>query len=98
MASGELIARLDYAATDDYFTNAQNNHGTLVPSQDVIHGGITYAHGSGDWEIALQGRNLGDEFLVYDIGGNIFSNGVILPIVSAPRELQLRFKYHFGAN
>lgn len=98
LASGELIARLDYAATDDYFTNAQNNDGTLVPSQDVIHGGITYAHGSGDWEIALQGRNLGDEFLVYDIGGNIFSNGVILPIVSAPRELQLRFKYHFGAN
>ena len=96
MASGELIARLDYASTDDYFTNAQNAEGTLVPSQDVIHGGITYAHGSGDWEIGLQGRNLTDEFLIYDIVGSIFSNGVILPIVSPPRELQLRFKYHFG--
>ena len=89
LASGEFQARLDWRYMDEYYTNARNT--TLVPSYDVLNGRLAYIHQTG-WELALQGRNLTDEFYA----PHVFSPPDFDALyVAPPREIQLRFRYRF---
>ena len=95
VASGTITARLDYNDVDDYFADARNVAGTLVPSYSIVNGAVTYIHGSDRWEVALMGRNLADDVIIQEIFGNVTSQGVVTPYISPPRELTARLRYRF---
>lgn len=96
LGDGEAVARLDYSYSDEYYTTGQNTF--LTPSYELFNGSITYRPSSGNWELALQARNLLDEEYVTDIHGNLAEGGVQIMYVGPPREVSLRFKYNFGGK
>lgn len=96
LGDGEAVARLDYSYSDEYFTSAQNTF--LTPSYELFNGSIIYRPSSGNWELALQARNLLDEEYINDIHGNLAEGGVQIMYVGPPREVSLRFKYNFGGK
>ena len=91
VATGEIVARLDWNYSDDYFVDPANFPGSLVPSWSIYNGSVTYIHEAG-WEISLQGRNLTDEFYA----PHVFSPPDFDALyVAPPQELQMRFRYRF---
>lgn len=94
--TGRIVARLDHSFMDDYYANAQNVPGTLVPSRSVLNAGFTYAPESERWEAAVEVRNLTDRVIVEEVYGDLAANGVLMPILAPPREWAVRFRYNFG--
>lgn len=93
VGDGDVRARLDYFYTSGFYTGAENFIET--PSYEVFNGSLVYTPGSGDWEIALQARNLFDKFYALDRGGNANNDAVFTQIPGQPREIALRVKYLF---
>ena len=91
---GTLRARLDYTYNDEYFATAQNL--LVTPSYDVVNGFIGYTTGSGQWEFALQARNLLDDNYSVSTQGAFNSVGIFKSIPGTPREFVFRVKYMFG--
>lgn len=93
--SGELIARLDYYYSDDYFVEADNEPELFFDSYNLWNGSITYIHESGRWEASIQGRNITDEY--YKVSGfqNRNSHGWVQHFVGPPAEWAARVSFHF---
>lgn len=93
---GHLVARLDYFRTEDYFTEADNLPELFWPSYDVFNGSVTFISASEKWEVAVQGRNITDEFYLTSGGGsNLGEGGYANANVGAPAEWAGRFTYRF---
>ena len=92
LATGELTARLDVSFNDELYSTAQNQ--IITPSYTLINGSIVYSPSEADWELAIQGRNLGDE--VYsDWVYYSAEDGVTAEALNPPREVMARFTYRF---
>ena len=92
LASGELTARLDYTFNDDIFTTAQNE--IITPSYYLVNGSLVYTPNSGNWDFAIQGRNLTDEY-AFDTVGLSFTFGRVTSLLRPPQEIIGRFTYRF---
>lgn len=95
LGPGELIARLDYVHSDDYFVEAENEPDLLMPSCDLLNGSLTYVHESDKWEVALQGSNITDEFYTTFGVGTPATSGTTIITLGPPAEWTVRFKYRF---
>ena len=92
LPSGELTVRLDYSYNDELYATAQNE--VLIPSYSLLNGSIVYAPNEGNWEVALQGRNLADKFYAdYWFLGD--GTGTTNMNLEPPREIMGRFTYRF---
>lgn len=94
IGDGTLRARLDYSYSDEYFTGGTNQ--IINPSFDVVNGFIGYTTGDGNWEFALQARNLLDDWYTENRGGNFQANGTFSNVPNPPREVIFRVKYMFS--
>ncbi|MEE4204516.1 MAG: TonB-dependent receptor, partial [Halieaceae bacterium] len=56
----ELVASLDYAWRDEFWTNANNSAATFVEAYDIVNGRLGLRTTDGVWEAFLWGRNLAD--------------------------------------
>ena len=95
LSTGELIARLDYYYTDDYFSEADNLPEHLYGDYSLWNGSLTYVPRSEQWQVAIQGRNITDEY--YKFGGSqTFQNtGWVQHVVGPPAEWNVRYAYRF---
>lgn len=93
LAGGSVTARLDYSYMDDFYGGARNE--IITDSYEVFNGAITYTPESEKWELAIQARNLFDEFYAISRRGNTGA-GIFQQVVAPPREALVRFKYKFG--
>ena len=92
LPSGELTARLDYSYNGELYARAQNE--VIIPSYSLLNGSIVYAPNDGNWEVAIQGRNLADKFYAdywFFGDGDATTNRNLEP----PREIMGRFTYRF---
>jgi len=91
-AAGELTARLDVSYNDDIYTTAQNQ--VITPNYTLINGSIVYSPNEANWELALLGRNLGDE--VYSDWVYLGAEDSIIGMtMEPPREIMAKFTYRF---
>lgn len=93
LVTGTLTARVDYAYSDEFYITAQNN--ALTPDYDVFNGSVTYRPTAENWELALQARNLFDEYYVYGVYSNLEADSRLHATPAPPRQVILRFKYLF---
>ncbi len=62
-----MSTRLDYGWQDDVITARGDANNFLQESYGLLTARLTYAPAGGDWDIALFGTNLTDEY--YQTGG-----------------------------
>ena len=89
-----IVAKADYRYQDESFYDPDNNPITLVPDYSLVDARLAYTSPGGAHEIALWGKNLGDEDYVRHIysqrGGTIsFAN------YGAPRQVGLTYTYNY---
>ncbi|MCV6627610.1 MAG: TonB-dependent receptor, partial [Cellvibrionaceae bacterium] len=101
----ELMVRLDYTYSDDFYTDANNSReydliksGTTVQygwvdARDLIHARIALQGEAGDWAVSLWGRNLADEEYLTDTGRDFF--GTLRHFSGTPRTYGMEVEYNF---
>ncbi|MDG0979476.1 MAG: TonB-dependent receptor [Halieaceae bacterium] len=61
VAGGSLIFDVDYTYVDDQFTDPGNLPIDKIDSYSLVGAKAAYTPANEQWELALWGRNLGDE-------------------------------------
>ena len=95
LGSGATVAaKVDYRYQDESFYDPDNNAITLIPDYSLVDARLAYTSASGAYELALWGKNIGDEEYVMHIfsqrGGSIsFAN------YGAPRQVGFTFTYNY---
>ncbi len=82
MGPGYARARVDYQYTDDYFFDPSNNPEVLVDSYETVDARLSWQPDDEQWEVALWGKNLGDETYPDHI---IKNNGIGFTVFAPPR-------------
>ena len=95
VASGEIIARLDYSFTDDHFVEADNIPEASVENYSVFNAGLTFVHESEQWEISVQGRNITDELYWVEGGNSPTASGYVQKLLMPPAEWSASCRYRF---
>jgi outer membrane receptor protein involved in Fe transport len=93
--SGSLNFRLDYSWTDEYFMEAANDPFLLQDSFNVLNGAITWTSQSEQWELALQGLNITDEWYMTSPQASFINSGYVAPTVARPAQYSLRGTFSF---
>ena len=91
---GTLSTRLDYGWQDDVITARGDANNFLQEAYGVLSARLTYAPEGGDWDIALFGTNLTDEY--YQTGGFWIPPLQIRQFTLArPREIGITMRFNF---
>jgi iron complex outermembrane receptor protein len=100
----DLLARLDYAYSDSYFTDVNNvksqtlSTGVSVPfgsvsSNTLLNARLGLISHNGDWTVSLWARNLTDE--VYLTNNNRDFLGTLVNYYGTPRTFGIELEYKF---
>tara|TARA_R110000824_G_scaffold288508_2_gene476488 strand:+ start:58754 stop:60952 length:2199 start_codon:yes stop_codon:yes gene_type:complete len=94
-SNGDVVSiRADYGWTDEFVTIQDIRLQKLQESYGLLSGRITYTPLNADWNLAIWGRNLTNEW--YQLGGfGAFLGGVDQGVVSRPREYGLTLSMEF---
>ena len=95
LSTGDLVARVDYSYTDEYYSEAENLPEHLYGDYSLWNASLTYTHRSEKWQVALAGRNLADEYYKVSGSQSFSRTGWAQQVVGPPREWSLRFSYSF---
>jgi len=85
--------RTDFQYTDDFFFDPSNNPEVLVDSYSTVDARLSWRPNEEDWEVALWGKNLGDETYPMHI---IKNNGIGFTVFSPPRTWGATLRVRFG--
>ena len=96
IATGDLVARLDYFYNDDYFGEADNLPEHFFEGYSLLNASLTYFHSSEKWQVAIQGRNILDEYYKTNGSQTFLRTGWVQHAVGPPAEWSVRFKYYFN--
>lgn len=97
LAAGSLVtARVDYGWQDEYVTTLDEVRHSLQPAYGLLSARLAYVAPGDDWEVALSGTNLTNEF--YQLSGfqvpvPIFE--LDMGTVGRPREYAVSFRVNF---
>ncbi|NIB40837.1 TonB-dependent receptor [Pseudomaricurvus alkylphenolicus] len=92
---GALRSRLDWIWTDDQYFRIENTEDMMQQAYSRLNASVTYLEPMDRWDLTLGVRNLTDKD--YSTAGGITTvAGSNTANVSRPRELYLKFQYHFG--
>lgn len=94
VGAGALTFDVDYTYVDDQFTDPGNLDIDKIDSYGLIGARVAYTPESNDWEIALWGRNIGDE--EYNKVNNDNFLGTPRTVWGDPRLYGLTFTYFMG--
>lgn len=96
-SGGAIAARLDYGWIDGFFVHQDPRFQGAEASTDaygLLSGRITYASPDGNWEVAIFGTNLTDQW--YRLGGfYAVLGGVDQGVVARPREIGVSLRMEF---
>ena len=96
VASGEVVAQLDYNYRDDFYTNPNNAAINTVESYDLTNARIGYEPASGDWSVHAWVKNLNDnDDMIYASRSFL---GIPRGTYMEPRMTGLTVKCNFGAQ
>ena len=96
MASGEVVAQIDYNYRDDFYTNPNNAAINTVQSYDLTNARIGYEPASGNWSVHAWVKNLSDnDDIIYASRSFL---GLPRGTYMEPRMTGLTVKYNFGAQ
>ena len=88
-SGGSITTRLDYGWIDDFQTHTDARFQASTAANDaygLLSGRITYTTPAGNWDVAIHGTNLTDEF--YRMGGfSAVLGGLDMGVVGRPREI-----------
>lgn len=93
--AGSLNFRLDYSWTDEYFMEAANDRFLQQDSFNVLNGAITWTSQSEQWELALQGLNMTDEWYMTSPQSSFINSGYVAPTVARPAQYNVRATFRF---
>jgi iron complex outermembrane receptor protein len=89
---GTVSARVDYIWQDDVFSTSDVNTQTLQRAYGVANARLAFRTRSGQWEVALIGTNLTDQF--YRLNGFFLpADQIDTGTPARPREWALTFRY-----
>ena len=90
-----MTTRLDYGCQDDYVTANGASNQIIADGYGLLSSHVTYAPANADWDIALFGTNLTDEF--YQTGGFFIPVPLFMEqfTVGRPREIGLTVRFNF---
>ena len=94
LGGGNLVFDIDYTYVDDQFTDPGNLAVDAIDSYNLIGARAAYTPAEGNWELALWGRNLGDE--EYTVTNNDNFLGTPRTVWGNPRLYGMTFSYFFG--
>ena len=95
VGTGEVNARVDYSFVSGHYVEADNIPEAYVDDYSVVNVALVYVHESGNWDIALQGRNVGDEVYFTDSGSTPDGDGWTEGFLQPPSEWSVKFGYRF---
>ncbi len=91
---GSITTRLDYGWIDDFQTHSDSRFQASTGSNDaygLLSGRITYTTPAGNWDVAIHGTNLTDEF--YRMGGfAAVLGGLDQGVAGRPREIGISMR------
>ena len=96
LANGaNFLARLDYGWQDDFVTAQGVSNQILQDDYGLVSARLTYAPADGNWDIALFGTNLTDEY--YQTGGFFIPAPLFQSqfTVGRPREFGVTMRFNF---
>lgn len=93
-SGANIVGKVDYRYQDESFYDPDNNPITLIPDYSLVDARLAYVSPTGAHELAVWGKNLGDEEYVRHIysqrGGTIsFAN------YGAPRQVGLTYTFNY---
>jgi iron complex outermembrane receptor protein len=94
IAWGSLAFRVDYSHTDDVWNDAQNSPFVFQEAYDLWNTTLRYTSPAEAWEIALFGKNLGDERYITS-GDSNYGLGFHEANYNRPREYGLTVRRRF---
>ena len=93
-SGGSITTRLDYGWIDDFQTHTDGRFQASTGANDaygLLNGRITYTAPAGNWDVAIHGTNLTDEF--YRMGGfSAVLGGLDQGIAGRPREIGISMR------
>ena len=95
VTSGEITARVDYSFASGHVVEADNIPEAYVDDYSIVNVALAYIHESDKWEIALQGRNVGDKVYFLDSASTPDGDGWTEGLLQPPAEYSLRLRYRF---
>ena len=93
--AGSVTTRLDWSYSSEYELLAENSFGSRQDSYELLNFSLAYVHDSEKWELALQGRNITDEYYLSTAGAEINTHGFVDHTPATPEEWSVKFKYNF---
>ena len=91
---GSITTRLDYGWIDDFQTHTDARFQASTAANDaygLLSGRITYTTPAGNWDVAIHGTNLTDEF--YRMGGfSAVLGGLDQGVAGRPREIGISMR------
>lgn len=94
VASGEVVAQVDYNYRDDFYTNPNNAAINTVKSYDLANARIGYEPSSGGWSVHAWVKNLADnDDIIYASRSFL---GLPRGTYMEPRMTGLTVQYNFG--
>lgn len=91
---GDLTFNVDYAYTDDQFTDPSNVQPFVLDSYGLWNGRVTLTPASAAWEIAVWGKNLTDK--EYEVQSNVNLLATPRYTWGSPQMYGISAKYFFG--
>jgi iron complex outermembrane receptor protein len=85
-----LALQTDFKYRSEMFRDADNDPLTATDEHLLVNGRIALTSGKGNWEVALWGKNLGDEDYVVS-GFNVPILGLVTHVYNPPRTCGLSF-------
>jgi len=92
---GTLTPRLDYSRQSGLHTASINSVYNYMPGYHILNGRLTWRHGDGDWQAALEVQNITDEFYYTGIFDNRGSTRTVLGVPALPRTYAVVLKKSF---
>ena len=92
----EFVSRLDLFHTSDFNTNNRGDLDQVQPGYAKVDARVGIAHKNGTWEVALVGRNLGDEFTSHWIQDTPLAGGQSnFALLDRARQLAIQLRANF---
>jgi iron complex outermembrane receptor protein len=94
-ARGSLTPRIDANHDDGFFRDPSNNPFSHVDGRTLLNARLTYQSDEGDWQLALECKNLTDKLYYTDVFDNRGSTRSIQGRPGDPRTVALSVKHSF---
>lgn len=91
----DLSTQLSVNMKDEYYFQTTNDANTLQDRSITVDLSITLSDTTGNWDVALIGKNLNDETILNLGGGISFFDGAYWGSRNSPRQIFLQGSYHF---